>query len=129
METAEWMKWAAVVVGGGAGSLCRYIVSLWASARFGAAMPYGTMFVNISGCFIIGLFMTLATERLIVSPYWRLLVSVGFLGGLTTFSSFSYETWRLLLDGEILRAVGNVALNMILGLLATWLGIVLARTV
>jgi CrcB protein len=129
MNAIEWKVLAIVAVGGGVGSVCRYAASVWASNRFGTEMPYGTLLVNIVGCLIIGLFMTLATERVIVSPYWRLLVSVGFLGGLTTFSSFSYETWRLMLDGESVRAAGNIALNLIVGLLATWLGIVLGRSV
>lgn len=129
MDSNEGIKWVAVAIGGGVGTVCRYGASIWAANRFGTSMPYGTLFVNITGCFIIGLFMTLATERVIVSPYWRLAVSVGFLGGLTTFSSLSYETWRLLLDGETMRAIGNVALNLVIGLFATWLGIALARTI
>jgi len=87
-----------------------------------AEFPIGTLLVNVVGCFIIGVFMALTTERLSVSPYWRLFIAVGFLGGLTTFSSFSYETLRLLQEADIMRAFYNVGLNVLAGFLATWLG-------
>jgi CrcB protein len=116
-----------VTIGGGIGSASRYLVSTWAAARFGADFPYGTLIVNVVGCFIIGAFMTVATERLIVSPYWRLFVTVGIVGGFTTFSSFSYETLHLLQEADALRAFYNVSLNVLVGFSATWLGIGLAR--
>ncbi|NMC31701.1 MAG: fluoride efflux transporter CrcB [Veillonellaceae bacterium] len=119
----------AVAVGGAIGACTRYLVSGWAAGRFGAEFPLGTLIVNVVGCFIIGVFLTLTTERLIVSPYWRLVVAVGFLGGLTTFSSFGYETLRLMEDAEVLPAFFNVALNLGVGLGATWLGIVGARLI
>lgn len=121
------LKIVVVAVGGGCGAVARYLVSLWAAERFGAAFPYGTLIANVVGCFIIGVFMTLATERLIVSPYWRLLVTVGFLGGLTTFSSFSYETFKLLEDAQLDLALYNVLLNVCVSFLATWLGMGAAR--
>jgi CrcB protein len=116
-----------VTIGGGIGSASRYLVSTWAAARFGADFPYGTLIVNVVGCFIIGAFMTVATERLIVSPYWRLFVTVGIVGGFTTFSSFSYETLHLLQEADALRAFYNFSLNVLVGFSATWLGIGLAR--
>ena len=119
----------AVAVGGSIGAITRYLVSTWAAERFDANFPYGTLFVNVAGCLMIGFFMTLTTERLIVSPYWRLIFAVGFVGGLTTFSSFSYETLRLLKDADIMLAFYNTGLNLVLGFVATWAGIVLARIV
>lgn len=116
-----------VTIGGGFGSAARYLVSTWAAARFGAEFPYGTLIVNIVGCFIIGAFVTMTTERLIISPYWRLFVTVGIVGGFTTFSSFSYETMHLLQETDVLRVFYNVGLNVIVGFSATWLGIGLAR--
>lgn len=121
------LKIFVVAVGGACGAVARYLVSVWAADRFGTAFPYGTLLANVVGCLVIGAFTTLATERLIVSPYWRLLVTVGFIGGLTTFSSFSYETLKLLEDAQPVLAAGNILLNMGAGLLATWLGISLAR--
>lgn len=115
-------------LGGGIGSVVRYLVSQWTVQRWGGTFPYGTLLVNVVGCLVIGFFMFLITERLIVHPYWRLLISVGFLGGLTTFSSFSYETLRLLQDAEYLLAMANVLTNCIVGFIATWLGIALARS-
>ena len=123
------VKILAVAVGGGIGATTRYLVSTWAAGRFGADFPYGTLIVNVAGCFMIGLFMTLTTERLIVSPYWRLIFAVGFLGGLTTFSSFSYETLRLVEGSDLLLAFYNIGLNMIVGFAATWAGIVIARLI
>lgn len=123
------LKLVLVAVGGSIGAVTRYLVSAWAAERFGAHFPYGTLIVNVVGCFIIGAFMTVATERLVLNPHWRLLITVGFVGGLTTFSSFSYETFSLLEDANLTMAFYNVALNLVLGFLATWLGIGLVRLV
>lgn len=123
------LKIVAVAVGGSIGATARYLVSTWAAERFGANFPYGTLIVNVVGCFIIGAFMALTTERLIVSPYWRLFITVGFVGGLTTFSSFSYETLRLVEDADMMQALYNIGLNLVLGLLATGVGIGAARLV
>lgn len=119
----------AVAVGGAIGACTRYLVSLWAVSRLGSEFPFGTLLVNVVGCFIIGIFMTLTTERLLVSPYWRLILAVGFLGGMTTFSSFGYETLRLVDSANMVPAIANIALNLFVGLLATWLGIVVARII
>lgn len=118
-----------VAVGGAIGSVSRYLVSNWMVARFGSEFPLGTLLVNIIGCFIIGLFMAMSSERLSMSPYWRLLIAVGFLGGLTTFSSFSYETLRLLQDADMMHAFYNVGLNLTGGFLATWLGLMISRLI
>jgi CrcB protein len=123
------MKILVVAAGGSIGAVSRYLVSTWAAERFGANFPYGTLIVNVIGCFIIGMFMTMTTERFIVNPYWRLLITVGFVGGLTTFSSFSYETFRLLEDADMIMALYNIILNLILGFLATWIGIGAARMI
>ena len=117
-----------VAIGGGVGSVTRYLTSVWAAERFGVAFPYGTLLVNVVGCYLIGLFMVLATERVMLPAHWRLLVASGFLGGLTTFSSFGYETLKLVQDGELLPAVQNVAANLFTGLAATWIGIISGRS-
>lgn len=118
-----------VAVGGGIGAVTRYLVSNLAAERYGAAFPYGTLIANIGGCLVIGLFMGLVFERIIVNPYWRLLVTTGFLGGLTTFSSFGYETMKLAGDGSFNLAVINILLNVVIGLGATWAGLALAKLV
>lgn len=123
------IKLALVALGGGIGATTRYLVANWAAERFGADFPYGTLIVNVVGCFIIGAFMTLTTERIIVSPYWRLLVTVGFVGGLTTFSSFSYETLNLIAEGSLTAGLLNLLLNCSVGFFATWLGIIVSRAI
>ena len=120
-------KLAIVALGGALGSALRFWTSQWAVDRFGADFPYGTLIVNVAGCFMIGCFMILSTERVLINPYWRLVFSVGFLGGLTTFSSFSYETLQVMRDGSLLQAAMNVALNLGVGFAAAWTGMMAAR--
>ena len=117
-----------VAIGGGVGSVTRYLTSVWAAERFGVDFPYGTLLVNVVGCYLIGLFMVLATERFMLPAHWRLLVASGFLGGLTTFSSFSYESLKLVQDGALVSAFQNIAANLVTGLAATWLGIISGRS-
>lgn len=116
-----------MAAGGGIGAVTRYVVSLWAAARLGTAFPYGTFIANVAGCFIIGIFMTIVTEKYIANVYWRLLITTGFLGGFTTFSSYSYETFKLLEASGINAAFNNIAANLVSGLFATWLGIKAVR--
>ena len=119
-------SYVMVVVGGGAGSLVRYLVGTAIMTRTGSRFPLGTVFINITGSFLIGLVMTLLTNRLSPYPNLRLLLVVGFLGGYTTFSSFEWETLGLVRDGGwwlgLLNTVGSVAL----GYIAVWLGAALA---
>ena len=111
-----------VLLGGATGSLTRFVVGSAIVNRLGARFPYGTVFINLTGSFLIGLTMTLLTERLKPHPNWRLLLVVGFLGGYTTFSSFEYETLGLVREGSrwlgLLNAVGSVTV----GYLAVWFG-------
>ncbi|WP_231038461.1 fluoride efflux transporter CrcB [Pectinatus haikarae] len=118
-----------VAIGGGIGSVVRYLVSRWAAEKISFDLPYGTFIVNITGCFIIGFFMALFTERMVASPYWRLFITVGFIGGLTTFSSFSYESLQLLLKANFLQAFCNIGGNVIIGIFAAWLGVTVARLI
>ena len=116
-----------ILFGGGAGSLLRYFVSTAIASRIGARIPwFGTLVVNVSGCFIIGLLMTLLTERWQPHPNWRFLLVVGFLGGYTTFSTFEYETFRVAQDGARWMALLNVISSVVLGYVAVWIGAVIA---
>jgi CrcB protein len=117
----------AVATGGALGSTARYLVSDWAQKAFGPDFPWGTALVNIAGCFLIGFLMTLATELPLLRPEVRLLLVTGFLGGLTTFSTFSYETVRLAQTGAPLAALLNAGVNLLVGLPAVLLGAWLAR--
>jgi CrcB protein len=117
-----------VAVAGAIGSLCRWGIGRLAVRLFGPDFPYGTLIVNVLGCFLIGLIMhfALASDRL--SPTARLTLTVGFLGALTTFSSFSYET-VILIEQARWTAVGfNIAANLFLGLAATVAGLSVGRT-
>lgn len=111
-----------VMIGGAIGSAARYLFSLLCLEKFGPSFPWGTLFVNLAGCFIIGLFFAFTTQKLIVNETVRLFIMVGFLGGLTTFSSFSNETLQLFLSGSSPAAFLNIAANLLLGLFFTWLG-------
>jgi fluoride exporter len=119
----------AVAVGAAVGANLRYGVSLWAARRFGAAFPYGTLLINVLGCLVIGALLTLAATRIRLSEPLRLLLVTGLLGGFTTFSSFGYETYTLIVAGSWLDAGIYVGASMILGLLAVFLGAGLVRLV
>lgn len=121
------MQYIWIGLGGFMGANARYLVQQWAAARWGAHFPYGTMLANVSGSFIIAFFLTLATGRLPVSPELRLLVAVGFLGGFTTFSSFTIETFRLVEQNGWSAALLNFTGNTALGFGGVLLGIILAR--
>lgn len=121
------MKYLVLGLGGFIGVNLRYLVQTWSAGRWGPDFPYGTLLINVIGSFILALFITLATTRLIVSPTLRLFVAVGLLGGFTTFSSFTVETLNLLQGGRWLPSVLYLLGNVVLGLLAAVAGIVLAR--
>ena len=112
---------------GALGCLTRYFMSGWVYDLLGRNFPYGTFAVNIVGAFIIGLIMEFGMRSTLISANLRIGFTVGFLGGLTTFSTFSYETFRLLEDGEFLIAGANVLLSVVVCLAFTWLGIMAAR--
>ncbi|HKZ15956.1 MAG TPA: fluoride efflux transporter CrcB [Geobacteraceae bacterium] len=117
----------SIALFGAMGCLSRYFVSSWVYGVLGRSFPYGTFVVNILGAFIIGLIMEFGMRSTLIPPTIRVGMTIGFLGGLTTFSTFSYETFRLLEDGEFLIAFGNVLLSVFVCLLFTWAGIITAR--
>jgi CrcB protein len=116
-----------VFLGGGLGSVLRYSLSLLCVRYWGTAFPYGTLLVNLTGCFIIGLCFTLSSETTLISPSTRLFIMTGMLGGLTTFSSYSLESMNLALQGDWFYAAANLLLNNVGGLLLALLGIWLGR--
>ena len=120
------MKYVLILLAGGVGSLARYFASSAIAGRFGTRFPTGTMVVNVTGCFLIGLIMTLLTERQ-PHPYWRLVLVVGFLGGYTTFSSFEWETYAAVRGGGFWIGLANVVGSVVFGYAAVWLGALLAR--
>src|SRR5581483_9080501 len=100
----EVAKYVAIGVGAALGANARYAVGTYVADRMGVAFPYGTLLINVTGSLAIGFFLTLVAERVSVDPLWRLLIATGFLGGYTTFSTFSFEGLTLLRDGEFLLA-------------------------
>jgi fluoride exporter len=112
---------------GALGCLTRYFLAGWVYALFGRTFPSGTLAVNIVGAFCIGLVMEFSVRSTLISPNLRAGLAIGFLGGLTTFSTFSYETFRLLEDGEFLIASANVLVSVAVCLAFTWLGIMTAK--
>jgi fluoride exporter len=118
-----------VLLGGAAGTGCRYSLSSLIYSRIERpTFPYANLVINVSGSFAIGLLAELFDGRSLVSPTARAALLTGFLGGYTTFSSFSYETFSLIRDGEWFRATLNSVGSVLLGLAAVWLGVRLAQS-
>ncbi len=124
--------WLLIFVGGGIGSLCRYLLSRWVLGNVASAYPFfGTLVVNITGCFLIGFLMFYFTEVRFgaVSMPWRLFLVTGICCGYTTFSSFSLENIQLLSNNQVLTFLGYAFGSLAIGLLATYTGILLARSI
>jgi CrcB protein len=110
-------------IGGFIGSIVRYLASGYVQqASKSIDFPYGTLVVNVLGCFIIGFLAQLAENRGVFTTQSRLFVFVGFLGGFTTFSTFGNETLNLMREGQSMNALANIGTNVVLGLFAVWLG-------
>lgn len=117
-----------IFVGAGCGGVFRYWISNVSYWFFGRQFPYGTLIVNVSGCFLMGLLFALLIERFNgAGPQLRSLLLIGLLGGYTTFSSFSIETLNLFENGAPLAGVANILLSVVLCLAATWLGVIGGR--
>lgn len=109
------------------GGLTRYYLSGWVYSLFGRVFPYGTLAVNIIGAYLIGVVLELSLRSTLIPETLRIGLTVGFLGGLTTFSTFSYETFKLLEEGQFIFAFANVTVSVVACLFFTWLGIVTVR--
>ena len=121
------MTYLAISVGAVLGANARYLVGGWVTDRIGTSFPIGTLLVNVTGSFAIGLFLTLIGERLVVADWWRPLVAIGFLGSYTTFSTFSFETLALVQSGSWGLAGLNVVGSIAGCLVGVYAGTVLAR--
>ncbi len=117
----------AVAVGAMLGANLRYLVTTWSVEWWGAEFPYGTFIVNVSGALAIGIVLAFLTERLEVSPLWRLFFVTGFLGGYTTFSTYAWEGLLLAEQGAFFQAGAYILGSNILGFAGVWLGATLAR--
>lgn len=122
-------KWFNLAVGGIAGTLSRYLIAGVVYRFLGTDFPYGTLVVNLTGCFVIGFLASLSEEKFFLGPNARLLLMVGFCGAFTTFSTFMLENANLLKDGENLRVFFNIAASVVGGFLVFKLGVLLAEMI
>jgi CrcB protein len=123
------MEYLWVALGGALGALARYAAGVWIYERLGTRFPYGTFAINVTGCFLIGLSLTVLDAHMDLSPAWRLAIPTGFIGAYTTFSTFEYETLRAAQHGQMGTAVLYFGSSLALGLLAVWLGMVLGNRI
>lgn len=123
------MRLILIAIFGAIGTLARYGLQGFVQVRAAGTFPYGTLLVNLSGCFLLGLIGQFTLNRLVISPDWRVAIAVGFFGGYTTFSSFGWETAKMFEDGEWLRAAAYVAASVVAGLLLSVAGIRLANRI
>ena len=121
------MQFVAVAIGAMLGATLRFAVGLWANDRWGTDFPSGTLLINVSGSFAIGVVLAFVGDRFGVNPLWRLFLATGFLGGYTTFSAYSWEALSLAEQGAWLRAGVYVIDSNALGFVGVWLGATLAR--
>jgi fluoride exporter len=118
-----------ICAAGALGTGVRYLVGLWADERLGKAVPYGTLLVNVVGCFLMALVMQVSLRTVAISPALRLTLTTGFMGGLTTYSAFNYDLARYLQSGAYGTAGLYFCLTVVLCLLAGSLGVILAASV
>lgn len=116
-----------IAIGAIFGANSRWLISRWAAKFISPVFPYGTLFINVTGSFIVGFFMIWSTQRVLLDPRWRLLIVVGFCGAFTTFSSFAFETMAYFEQGQWMMMAVNFVSNNLLCLVAALAGMALAR--
>lgn len=121
------MRIALIAIFGAIGTLARYGLQGVVQIRTASTFPYGTLLVNLSGCFLLGLIGQFTLKHLVISPDWRMAIAIGFFGGYTTFSSFGWETAKMLEAGEWAWATAYVGVSVMAGLLLSVAGIRLAN--
>ncbi len=114
--------------GGFLGSISRFLASRLIQNNFPTAFPYGTFFVNITGCFLIGLIYGFSERSSLLTPGWKMFLAIGFCGGFTTFSTFANENLALLREGDFFRFMIYAGLSVFLGIFATFSGVILTKT-
>jgi fluoride exporter len=121
-------KFLLISAGAILGANARYWLGDWAAQKWGAGFPIGTLLINLTGSLLLGFFMTLATERFLIDPRWRLFFAVGFLGAYTTFSTYTYESFNLLFNGQWVSGLLNLLGSTVIGVLAAGLGVYLGKS-
>lgn len=127
MRSPTIVEVLCIALGGALGTLSRYGVGILSQRFLGDGFPYGTLTVNVVGCFFMGLIGTIGAKTQIVPQFVVAAATIGFLGGFTTFSAFGNETYRHFEAGRTVLALGNIAANVCLGLLAVWAGNLAAK--
>ena len=127
LRIGERLRLLLIAVFGAIGTLARYGLQGLVQIRVASTFPYGTLLINLTGCFFLGLIGQFTLNRMVISPDWRVAIAVGFFGGYTTFSSFGWETAKMLEDGEWLRASAYVGASVVVGLVLSVAGIHLAN--
>jgi fluoride exporter len=122
-------KYLLIAIGGALGSIARYWVGSTIAGRVGIRFPYGTLIVNITACVIIGFSLTYMSRRADLNPAWRYLISIGFIGAYSTFSTYEWETLSTLRSGAFLLAALYAGGSFLLGLIAVWGGSWLAEAI
>lgn len=122
-------KYFYIAIGGALGSIARYWVGSAVAGKLGARLPYGTFIVNITACLAIGFSLELLSKRAGFNPALEYLIPIGFIGAYSTFSTFEWETFANLQTGGIIVAGAYVASSVVLGLVAVWCGVMLAKIV
>lgn len=122
-------KYLLIALGGALGSIARYWVGSTIGSRMGSRFPYGTLVVNLTACIIIGFSLTYLGKRVELSPAWRYLIPIGFIGAYSTFSTYEWETLTTLRSGAFALAALYAVGSLLLGLAATWLGMVFAEAI
>lgn len=123
------MQTLAIAGGGAVGALLRFWMSTGIYGLLGRGFPYGTLAVNVVGSLLMGFLYVMLIDKLPLGPTWRAALLVGLLGAFTTFSTFSIETLNLMEEGEMIKALLNILLSVVLCLSAAWLGVLAGRTV
>ncbi len=123
------LKYLLIATGGALGSIARYWVGSMVGGRMGTRFPYGTLVINITACVIIGFSLTYFSRRVELSPAWRYLIPVGFVGAYSTFSTYEWETLSTMRSGAFAVAALYAVGSLVLGLAAVWLGSALAEAV
>lgn len=123
------LKYLMVGVGGALGSIARFWLGSYIGERMGTRFPYGTLVINVTGSFLIGVVFAILAARTTWSANWRYLIPIGFIGGYTTFSSFEYEAFRTIQDGQLGLGLLYVVVSVIAGFIAVWGGMMAGRAI
>jgi len=123
------IKFLNLIIGGAAGTIARYLLAGLVYKFMGTSFPYGTLVVNVSGCFILGVLATLAEKKFMFNPDMRILLMIGFCGAFTTFSTLIFESDSLVRNGQAIRAFTNIFVSVILGFILFRIGVLLGEII